>query len=136
MELIEQRSIDLHSINSKSTFRPSQRGKCTTSYFECILGVRLHYWHHGEHGLKVRLEDKPIQYWSVPQKGGFYPCSFHLIFCYVPIKIYLGNLYTAEKILAHSFRWCSSFFVIFFFPGKYFFSKNVLNSVPRALRDS
>ncbi len=36
----------------------------------CILGVRLPYWRHGEHGLKVRLEDECIQYWSVLQKGG------------------------------------------------------------------
>jgi hypothetical protein len=33
-------------------------------YSACILGVRLRYWHHGEHGLKVRSEDKCIQYQS------------------------------------------------------------------------
>ncbi len=123
MELIEWRSIDLHSINSISTFRPTQSGKRMTSYSTCILGVRLRYRHHGEHGLKVRSEDKHIQYRSVPRKGGFYPCSFHLKFCYVPIKIYLGNLYTAEKISSCTFRWCSSFFVKSFFCGNIIFLK-------------
>ncbi len=51
VELIEWRSINLHSINSKSTFRPTQSGKRMTSYSACILGVRLRYWRHGEHGL-------------------------------------------------------------------------------------
>jgi hypothetical protein len=50
VELIEWRSIDLHSINSKSTFRPPQSGKRMASYSACILGVRLRYWRHGEHG--------------------------------------------------------------------------------------
>jgi hypothetical protein len=53
VELIEWRSIDLLSIDFKSTFRPPQSGKCTGTYSACILGVRLRYWHHGEHGLKV-----------------------------------------------------------------------------------
>jgi hypothetical protein len=134
VELIEWRSIDVHSINSKSTFRPPQSGKRTTSYFACILGVRLHYRHHGEHGLKVRSEDKRIQYRSVPQKGGFYPCSFHLIFGYVPIKIYFGNLYTAEKILSCSFRWCSPFFVKSFFRGNIFFRKTYSIQYPGRFR--
>jgi hypothetical protein len=123
VELIEWRSIDLHSINSKSTFRSSQSSKRTASDSACILGVRLRYWRHGEYGLRVRLEDKHIQYWSVPQKGGLYPYSFHLIFCYVLIKVYLGNLYTTEKILFCSFRWYSSFFVKFVFRGNNFFWK-------------
>ncbi len=114
MELIEWRSIDLQSINSKSTFHPSQSSKRMGIFFACILGVRLHYWHHGEHGLKVRLEDKRIQYWSVSQKGGFAPCSFHFIFCYVLVKNYLGNLYTVGKISFCSFRWCSSFLLNLF----------------------
>jgi hypothetical protein len=73
VELIEWRSIDLHSIDFKSTFHPPQSGKCIAPYSACILGVRLRYWRHGEHGLMVRSEDKCIQYWSVPQKGGFAP---------------------------------------------------------------
>jgi hypothetical protein len=49
VELIEWRSVDLHSINSKSTFRPSQGGKHMGTYSACFLGVRLHYRHHGKH---------------------------------------------------------------------------------------
>ncbi len=49
VELIEWRSIDLHSIDSNSTFRPPQRGKHMGTYSPCILGIRLRYWHHGEH---------------------------------------------------------------------------------------
>jgi hypothetical protein len=49
VELIEWRLIDLHSINSKSTFHPPQSGKRTGYYSACILGVRLHYWCHGKH---------------------------------------------------------------------------------------
>ncbi len=129
MELIEWRSIDLHSINSKSTFRPPQSSKHTVSYSACILGVRLRYRRHGEHGLKVRLEDKCIQYQSVPGKGGFSPCSFHLVVCYVPIKVYLGNLFTTKKILFCSFRWCSPFLLNLFCEGFFFLLKNVLDSV-------
>jgi hypothetical protein len=73
VELIEWRSIDLHSIDFKSTFHPPQSSKGMAPYSACILGVRLRYWRHGEHGLKVQSEDKHIQYWSVPQKGGFAP---------------------------------------------------------------
>ena len=36
-------------INSKSTFCPPQSRKGTITYSTCILGVRLHYWHHGKH---------------------------------------------------------------------------------------
>jgi hypothetical protein len=85
VELIEWRSIDLHSIDSKSTFHPPQSGKCTGTYSACNLGVRLRYQRHGEHGLKVRPKDEHIQYQSVLQKGGFSPCNFHFISCYVII---------------------------------------------------
>ncbi len=48
VELIEWRSIDLHSIDSKSIFRPPQSGKRTGTYSACILGVWLRYRHHGK----------------------------------------------------------------------------------------
>jgi hypothetical protein len=49
VEVIEWRSVDLHSINSKSTFRPPQGSKHTGTYSACILGVRLRYRRHGKH---------------------------------------------------------------------------------------
>jgi hypothetical protein len=49
VELIEWRSIDLHSINSKSTFRTPQSGKRMGTYSACVLGVRLRYQRHGTH---------------------------------------------------------------------------------------
>jgi hypothetical protein len=49
VELIEWRTIDLHSINSKSTFRPPQSGKRMGTYSACILGVKLRYQCHGKH---------------------------------------------------------------------------------------
>ncbi len=49
VELIEWRSIDLQSIDSKSTFCPPQSGKRMGTYFACVLGVRLCYQHHGKH---------------------------------------------------------------------------------------
>ncbi len=49
VELIEWRSVDLHSINSKSTFRPPQGGKHMVTYSACFLGVRLRYRRHGKH---------------------------------------------------------------------------------------
>jgi hypothetical protein len=47
--LIEWRSFDLQSIDSKSTFHPPQSGKCTGPYSTCVLGLKLRYWHHGKH---------------------------------------------------------------------------------------
>jgi hypothetical protein len=49
VELIEWRSIDLHSIDFESTFRPPQSGKRTGTYSAWVLGVRLRYRRHGEH---------------------------------------------------------------------------------------
>ncbi len=49
VELIEWRSIDLHSIDSKSTFCPPQSGKRTGIYSACVLAVRLRYQRHGKH---------------------------------------------------------------------------------------
>jgi hypothetical protein len=49
VELIEWRLVDLHSINSKSTFHPPQGGKHIGTYSACVLGVRLRYWRHGKH---------------------------------------------------------------------------------------
>ncbi len=65
VELIEWRSIGLNSIDSKSTIHPPQSGKCMGTYSTCVLGVRLRYRCHGEHGVKVQSEDKSIQYWSM-----------------------------------------------------------------------
>jgi hypothetical protein len=48
VELIEWRSVDLHSINSKSTFPPPQGNKHMGTYSACILGVRLRYRRHGK----------------------------------------------------------------------------------------
>jgi hypothetical protein len=48
VELIEWRSVDLHLINSKSTFRPPQGNKHMGTYSACVLGVRLRYWRHGK----------------------------------------------------------------------------------------
>jgi hypothetical protein len=45
-EVIGWRSLHLHSINSKSTFRPPQSGKRMGFYFKCVLGVRLGYRRH------------------------------------------------------------------------------------------
>jgi hypothetical protein len=49
VEAIWWRSLDLHSIKSKSTFCPLQSRKSTGTYYTYILGVRLSYWHHGKH---------------------------------------------------------------------------------------
>ncbi len=49
VELIEWRSLDLHSINSKSIFHPPQGSKHMGTYSACILGVRLRYQRHGKH---------------------------------------------------------------------------------------
>jgi hypothetical protein len=49
VEAIGWRSLHLHSINSKSTFRTPPSGKRMGSYFACVLGVRLHCLRHGEH---------------------------------------------------------------------------------------
>jgi hypothetical protein len=49
VELIEWRSVDLHSINSKSTFPLPQGGKHMGTYSACFLGVRLCYWRYGKH---------------------------------------------------------------------------------------
>jgi hypothetical protein len=38
----EWRSLHLHSINSKPTFRPSKCRKRTGKYSAHVLGVRLH----------------------------------------------------------------------------------------------
>ncbi len=46
VELIEWRSMDLHSIDSKSTFHPPQSGKRMGTYSACVLGVRLRYQRH------------------------------------------------------------------------------------------
>jgi hypothetical protein len=46
---IDDGEKDDHKINSKSTFRPPQSRKGTTTYSACILGVRLRYRRHGEH---------------------------------------------------------------------------------------
>jgi hypothetical protein len=48
VELIEWRLVDLHSINSKSTFCPPQGDKHMGTYFACVLGVRLHSRRHGK----------------------------------------------------------------------------------------
>ncbi len=47
--LIEWRSIDLHSLDSKSSFCPPQSSKCMGTYSACILGLRLRYQRHGKH---------------------------------------------------------------------------------------
>ncbi len=49
VEEIEWRSLHLHSINSKPTFRPPQCRERTATYSACVLGVRLRYRHHGDH---------------------------------------------------------------------------------------
>ncbi len=46
---IEQRSLHLHSINSKPTFQPPQCRERTGTYSACVLGVRLRYRRHGDH---------------------------------------------------------------------------------------
>jgi hypothetical protein len=61
--------------------------------------------------------------------GGFGPCSFHLDFWYVLIKIYLGNPYTVGKLMFRSFIWVSPFFTCFSFWRKYLVLQNRLNSV-------
>ncbi len=109
VELIEWRSIDLHSISSKSTFCPPQSSKCTGAYSACILGVRLCYWRHGEHGFKVWLEDECIQYQSVLQIA-------HFIFCYVLIKVYLSKSYTSVKLHWHIIQHWPNKLVLFLIP--------------------
>jgi hypothetical protein len=49
VEEIEWRSLHLHSINSKPTFRPPQCRERTGTYSACVLGVRLRYRRHGDH---------------------------------------------------------------------------------------
>jgi hypothetical protein len=122
VELIEWRSIDLHSIDFKSTFCLPQSGKRMGTYSKCILGLRLRYWRRGEHDLKVLLEDKRIQCQSVSQKEGFDSCSFHFIFSLCSDRKILRQS-TIEKISFCSFRWCSRFLLYLFFHGNIFFRK-------------
>ncbi len=50
VESIEWRSIDHHSIDSKSTFSPPQSGKHMGTYSACLLlEVRLCYQRHSKH---------------------------------------------------------------------------------------
>jgi hypothetical protein len=123
VELIELRSIDLHSINSKSTFRPPQRGKRTGTYCVCILGVRLCYWHHGEHGLKVQLEDKCIQYWFSIAKRGVCPrkLSLHFLLC-SETKLLMQPI-CRWKDLVLFFHIVFFIFVVSFFSCKFLFCK-------------
>jgi hypothetical protein len=48
VEEIVWRSLHLHSINSKCTFRPPQCRERTGTYSACVLGVRLCYRRHGD----------------------------------------------------------------------------------------
>ena len=76
VEAIEWRSLHLHSINSKTTFRPPQCRERTGTYSACVLGVRLRYQRHGDHVFDDEKE------------------GFHLGVCSVLIKIYLGKPYS------------------------------------------
>jgi hypothetical protein len=49
VEAIGWRSLHLHLINSKLTFRTPQIGKHMGSYSAYVLGARLRYRRHGEH---------------------------------------------------------------------------------------
>ena len=123
VEEIEWRSLHLHSINFKPTFRAPQCRERTGTYSVCVLGVRLHYWRHGDH----------VYWWwkrgllgvcrSVFWEGGFGPRSFHLGFHSVLIKIHLSKLYTVRKILLSSFRVLSSFCCGFLFEEIFNFAK-------------
>jgi hypothetical protein len=57
VEAIEWRSLHLHSINSKTTFRPPQCRERTGTYSACVLGVRLRYQRHGDHVFDDEKED-------------------------------------------------------------------------------
>ncbi len=62
-------------------------------------------------------------------EGGFGPPSFHLVFCSVLIKNYLGKPCTIRKILLSSFRVFSSFLLWISCLRRYFISQKRLNSV-------
>ncbi len=80
VELIEWRSIDLHSINSKSTFHSPQSDKRTGTYSACNLGVRLRYQRHGEHGLKAQSGTNVFKIGQYRQKGGLPHVAFTSFF--------------------------------------------------------
>ncbi len=58
---------------------PPTPGKRTGTYSACVLGVRLLYWHHGEHVLWGWKRGKKSVSLSVNWEGGFDPCSFKLL---------------------------------------------------------
>ncbi len=87
VQLIKWISIHLHSTDSKSTFCPSQSRNSTGTYFACILGVRLHYQHHGKHVYWLWKRGRLGVSHSVGPERGFGPSIFYLDFHSVLIKI-------------------------------------------------
>jgi hypothetical protein len=86
---------------------PPTPGKRTGTYSACVLGVRLLYWHHGEHVLWGWKRGKKSVSLSVNWEGGFDPCSF--------------NLWQPYHSKVFFFLWFSSFFFKGFFSTlKYF----------------
>jgi hypothetical protein len=84
-------------------FRTPRSGATTTAYSACVLGERLPYWRND--WLMFRAPSDP---WCVVSLSAFFgrgfgPCSFHLVFRYVTVKIYLGKLYTVRKLSSSSF---------------------------------
>jgi hypothetical protein len=65
---------------------------------------------------------RPVSMCQYLEKGGFPQCSFHLVFHYVLIKNYLGNI---PIDLVSLFQMVFSFFVKSFFFGDFFFEKRV-----------
>ncbi len=124
VELIEWRSLDLHSINSKSIFHPPQGGKHMENYSACVLGVRLRYRRHGKHiNWQWKRGRLGVSCSAFPE-GGFGPSSFYLDIHSVLVKNYLGKPYTIWKLLFCSFMWFPPFFMgISFLPKKLFQNK-------------
>ncbi len=87
VELIEWRSLHIHTTNSKSSFCPSQSRKSTGTYSACILGVRLHCRRHGKHVYWLWKKGRLGVSCSVSLEGGFGQRNFYLDFSSVLLKI-------------------------------------------------
>jgi hypothetical protein len=111
VEETEWRSLHLHSINSKPTFRPPQC-QCrerTGTYSACVLGARLRYWGHSDYVYWWWKRGLLGVIWSVFREGGFGPCSFHFGFRSVLIKIYISKPYNVRNCSGFLFRGDISF---------------------------
>jgi hypothetical protein len=104
VKLIKWRSIDFHSINSKSTFCPPQSGKRMGTYSACVLGVRLRYQRHGKHIVCCRhlchCQDEVI---AIVDVKGSLPSLLQLGHC----RHQCGGFFAVVELASSpSLQWC------------------------------